>query len=51
MLRGKQRKKRNKEQIHNIKQRQIKEDLYTLNINYKGERTVGKGNKGTNVEK
>ena len=27
------------------------EDLYTLKINYKGKRTVRKGNKGINVEK
>ena len=25
--------------------------MYTLKINYKGERTVGKPNKGTNIEK
>ena len=28
-----------------------KEDLYTLRINCKGERTIGKANKGINVEK
>ena len=28
-----------------------KEDLYTLKINWKGKRTVGKTNKGINVEK
>ena len=28
-----------------------KEDLYILKINCKGERTVGKANKGINVEK
>ena len=27
------------------------EDLCILKINYKGERTVGKANKGVNVEK
>ena len=27
-----------------------KEDLYTLKINCKGERTVGKASKGINVE-
>ena len=27
------------------------EDLYTLKINCKGKRTVGKANKGINVEK
>ena len=27
------------------------EDLYTLKINCKGKRTVGKANKGVNVEK
>ena len=27
------------------------EDLCILKINYKGQRTVGKGNKGINVEK
>ena len=51
MLKGKERKKRKKEQTHNIKQRQIKEDLHTLKINCKGKRTVGKANKGINVEK
>ena len=28
-----------------------KEDLYTLKINCKGKRTVGKANKGINVTK
>ena len=28
-----------------------KEDLYRLKINCKGKRTVGKANKGINVEK
>ena len=28
-----------------------KEDLYTLKINCKGERTVGKANEGINEEK
>ena len=28
-----------------------KEDLYTVKINYNGKRTVGKANKGINVEK
>ena len=28
-----------------------KENLYTLKINCKGERTVGKVNKGINIEK
>ena len=28
-----------------------KEDLYTLKINCKGKKTVGKANKGINVEK
>ena len=28
-----------------------KEDLYMLKINCKGKRTVGKANKGINVEK
>ena len=37
MLRGKERKKRKKEQIS-----KDKEDLYTLKINCKGKRTVGK---------
>ena len=46
MLRGKERKKRKKEQIS-----KDKEDLYTLKINCKRKRTVGKENKGINVEK
>ena len=28
-----------------------KEDLYMLMINFKGQRTIGKANKGINVEK
>ena len=31
--------------------RGVEEDLYTLNINCTGKRTVGKANKGINVEK
>ena len=50
MLKGKERKKRKKEQICRIKQRQIKK-TYILKINCKGKRTVGKANKGINVEK
>ena len=46
MLRGKERKKRKKEQIC-----KDKEYLYTLKINCKRKRTVGKANKGINVEK
>ena len=49
MLRGKERKKRKKEDISKVKEVD-KEDLYTLKINYKGERTIGKANKGINVE-
>ena len=30
---------------------EMDEDLYELNINIKGKRTVGKANKGINVEK
>ena len=29
----------------------VDEDFYTLKINCKGKRTVGKANKGINVEK
>ena len=50
MLRGKERKKRKKEEISKVKEVD-KEDLYTLKINCKGKRTVGKANKGINVEK
>ena len=46
ILRGKERKKK---QICNVKQ--VYNDLYTLRINHKGKRTVGKANKGINVEK
>ena len=46
MWRGKERKKRKKEQIC-----KDKEDLDTLKINCKRKRTVGKANKGINVEK
>ena len=50
MLRGKERKKRKKEQLCIVKQRQMKK-TYTLKINCKGKRTVGKTNKGINVKK
>ena len=30
---------------------EVDKDLYTLKINCKGERTVGKANKGINIEK
>jgi len=29
---------------------EVDEDLYTLKINCKGKRTIGKANKGINVE-
>ena len=45
MLRGKERKNRYAEL------NKVDKDLYTLKINYKGTRTVGKANKGINVEK
>ena len=47
MLRGK---KRKKEQICKVKEVD-EEDLYTLKINCKGKRTVGKANERINVEK
>ena len=50
MLRGKERKKRKKEQICKLKKID-KEDLYALKINCKGKRTVGKANERINVEK
>ena len=50
MLRGKERKKRMKEQIRKVKQRQIKKYVYMLKINCKGERRVEKANKGINAE-
>ena len=49
MLRGKERKKRKNRYAKLNRSR--KEDLYILKINCKGERTVGKENKGINVEK
>ena len=48
MLRGKERKKRKNRYA---KLEADKEDLYTLKINCKGKRTVGKASKGINVEK
>ena len=48
MLSGKERKERGS---RDAKLNRSKEDLYALKINYKGERTVGKANKGINVEK
>ena len=51
MLKGNQTKKK-KEGIDMQNQIVVdKEDLYMLKINCKGKRTVGKANKGTNVEK
>ena len=32
-------------------QKEVDEDLYTLKINCKGKITVGKANKGINIEK
>ena len=49
MLRGNERKKRKKEQLCKVKYRKIKKIM--LKINCKGKRTVGKANKGINVEK
>ena len=46
MLRGK---KRKDEQI--CKFEELDTDLYTLKINCKGKRTIGKANKGISVEK
>jgi len=46
MLRGKERKKK-----YAKLNRGREEDLYTLKINFKGKRTVGKAKKGLNVEK
>ena len=51
MLRGKERKEKKRKQICKVKQRQIKKILYTLKISCKGKRTVGKVNKGINIEK
>ena len=48
MLREKERKKDRKGMQSLI---EVDEDLYTLKINCKGKRTVGKANKGINVEK
>ena len=45
MWRGKERKNRYAKKI------EVEEDLYTLKINCKGKRTVGKVNKGINVGK
>ena len=49
MLRGKERKKRKTRYAKLIEV--DKEGLYTLKINCKGKRTVGKANKGVSVEK
>ena len=50
ILKGKDRKK--KERINMQSYIEVdEEDLYTLKINFKGKRTVGKANKGINVEK
>ena len=50
-LKGKKRKKK-KENIDMQSKIEVdKEDLYTLKINCKRKRSVGKANKGINVEK
>ena len=46
MLRGKERKERKN---RHAKLNRGRKDLYTLKVNCKGKRTVGKVNKGTNV--
>ena len=44
--------KEKKERIDMLSSTEVdEEDLYTLNINIKGKRTVGKANKRINVEK
>ena len=48
MLKGKQTKKKRKNRYAKL---EVDEDLYTLKINCKGKRTVGKANKEINVEK
>ena len=48
MFRGKERKKRKKEQICKVKQIYEK-DLYSLKINCKGKRAVGKASNGIHV--
>ena len=49
MLRGKETKKRKNRYADLIEVDE--EDLYTLKINFKGKRTVGKANNGVSVEK
>ena len=49
IFRGKERKKKKKEQIHKVKQGQVKK-IY-IKINCKGKRKVGKVYEGINVEK
>jgi len=44
--------KEKKERIDMLSSTEVdEEDLYTLKINFKGKRTVGKANKRINVEK
>ena len=50
MLRGKENKKRKKEQICKVKQRQMKKTYIHRRLTAR-KRTVGKANKGINVEK
>ena len=51
MLRGKERKKKKERTDMHSYIEVDKEDLHILSINGKGKRTVGKANKGINVEK
>ena len=48
MLKGKQTKKKRKNRYAELV---VDKVLYMLKINCKGKRTVGKANKGTNIEK
>ena len=51
MLRGKERKKKKERTDMQSYIEVDKEDLHILSINGKGKRTVGKANKGINIEK
>ena len=51
MLRGEERKKRKKEQVCKVIQRQMKKSYIYIKDKCKGKRTVRNANKGINVEK
>ena len=51
ILRGNERKKRKKNRYAKLNRGRWRRYIYTSKINCKGKRTIGKANKGINIEK